>query len=83
MRSSINTSTVFLEGNPNELKINITISFFIAWRVNMDIQHVSGAYACPVYVVNNISKNQEGMSELLQQACTEARKGNSCINSAS
>ena len=33
-------------------------------------------YACAVYIVNYISKAQKGMSQLLREACKEARKGN-------
>ena len=36
-------------------------------------------YACAVYMVNYISKAQKGMSELLQQACTEAKEENSSL----
>ena len=36
-------------------------------------------YACAVYIVNYFSKRQKGMSELLRQACNEARNGNSSI----
>ena len=50
-----------------------------AWRANMDIQFVLDVYACAMYIVSYISKAQKGMSELLRQACTEARKGNSSI----
>lgn len=45
----------------------------------MDIQFVVDVYACAVYMVTYISKAQKGMSELLQQACTEANKENSSI----
>ena len=50
-----------------------------AWRANMDIQFVVDVYACAVYMVTYISKAQKGMSELLQQACTEANEENSSI----
>jgi len=40
----------------------------------MDIQFILDVYACAVYITNYISKAQKGMSELLRQACTEARK---------
>ena len=42
----------------------------------MDIQFVLDVYACAVYIANYISKAQKGMSELLRQACKEAKKGN-------
>ena len=45
----------------------------------MDIQFVLDVYACAVFMVNYISKPQKGMSELLRQACVEARKHNSSI----
>ena len=45
----------------------------------MDIQFVLDVYACAVYIVNYISKGQKGMSQLLTQACNEARNGNSSI----
>ena len=78
--SSLNAATVFLKRNPNELRINnYNAACLSAWRANMDIQFVLGIYACAVYIVNYISKAQKGMSELLREACTEARKGNSSI----
>ena len=78
--SSLNAATVFLKRNPNELRINnYNAACLSAWRANMDIQFVLDVYACAVYIVNYISKAQKGMSELLRQACTEARKGNSSI----
>ena len=80
IRSSINTPTVFLKRNPNELRINnYNPACLSAWRANMDIQYVLDVYACAVYIVNYISKAQKGTSKLLRQACTEAREGNSNI----
>ena len=80
VRSSLNAATVFLKRNPNELRINnYNAACLGAWRANMDIQFVLDVYACAVHIVNYISKAQKGMSELLQETCTEARKGNSSI----
>ena len=80
VRSSVNGPTVFLKRNPNELRINnYNPACLEAWRANMDIQFVLDVYACAMYIVSYISKAQKGMSELLRQACTEARKGNSSI----
>ena len=45
----------------------------------MDIQYVLDVYAYAVCIVNYISKGQKRMSELLREACTEARKGNHII----
>ena len=80
VRSSLNAPTVFLKRKPNELRINnYNPACLKAWRANMDIQFVLDVYACAMYIVSYISKAQKGMSELLQQACAEARKGNSSI----
>ena len=40
----------------------------------MDIQYILDVYACAVYIVNYISKGQKGMSDLLREACAEAKK---------
>ena len=80
VRSSLNVARVFLKRSPNELRINnYNPACLRAWRANMDIQYVLDVYACAVYIVNYISKGQKGMSELLREACTEARNGNSTI----
>lgn len=80
VRSSINAATVFLTRSPNELRVNnYNPACLQAWSANMDIQYVLDVYACAVYIVDYISKAQKGMSELLREACTEARKGNSSI----
>ena len=80
VRSSLHSPTIFLKREPNELRINnYNPTCLKAWRANMDIQFVLDVYACAVYIVSYISKAQKGMSELLQQACNEARKGNSNI----
>ncbi len=80
VRSSLNTPTIFLKRQPNELRINnYNPACLLAWRANMDIQFVLDVYACAMYIVSYISKAQKGMSELLRTACAEARKRNSSI----
>ena len=80
MGSSFNALTAFLKRNPHELRIyNYNPACLSAWRENMHIQFVLDVYACAVYMVNYISKAQKGMSELLQQACTEAKEENSSL----
>ena len=80
VRSHLNTPTIFLKRQPNELRINnYNPACLGAWRANMDIQFVLDVYACAVYIVSYISKAQKGMSELLRTACAEAREGNSSI----
>ena len=80
IRSTLNSPTIFLKREPNELRINnYNPACLKAWRANMDIQFVLDVYACAMYIVSYISKAQKGMSELLRQASAEARKGNSNI----
>ena len=80
IRSSLNSPTIFLKREPNELRVNNYNSACLsAWRANMDIQFVLDVYACAMYIVSYISKAQKGMSQLLQRACDEAREGNSSI----
>ena len=80
IRSSLNTPTIFLKQNYNEVCINnYNPACLSAWRANMDIQYVLDVYACAVYIANCISKGQKGMSELLREACHEARQGNNTI----
>jgi len=45
----------------------------------MEVHFVLNVHACAVYVVSYTSKAQKEMSELLKNACAEARKGNSTI----
>ena len=80
IRSTLNSPSIFLKREPNELRINnYNPACHKAWRANMDIQFVLDVYACAMYIVSYISKAQKGMSDPLRQACTEARKGNSNI----
>ena len=80
IRSSLKCPTIFLKRQPNELCINnYNTACLQAWRANMDIQFVLDVYACAMYIVSYISKAQKGMSELLRNACAEARKCNSTI----
>lgn len=80
IRASLKCPTIFLKRQPSELRINnYNAACLEAWRANMDIQFVLDVYACAMYIVSYISKAQKGMSELLRNACAEARKGNSTI----
>lgn len=77
VRSSIKTTTIFLQRRLNEIRINNYNKILLqSWRANMDIQFILDAYACVMYIVSYISKGQRGMSTLLYNACKEAREGN-------
>ena len=58
IRSSLNSPTIFLKREPNELRVNNYNSACLsAWRANMDIQFVLDVYACAMYIVSYISKS--------------------------
>lgn len=77
IRSSLNSSKVFLQRGVSEIRINpYNETLLRAWEANMDAQFILDPYACTAYIVSYISKSQRGMSNLLNDACEEARKGN-------
>ena len=47
-----------------------------AWQANHDVQLVLEAYSCIVYICDYMMKSHKGMSELLPNACQEAKDGN-------
>ena len=80
LRSSLKTDEIFLKRSPAEIRINNYNPLMLkCWEANLDIQFVLDAYACAAYIVSYISKGQRGMSQLLHQACKEARAGNDDI----
>jgi len=42
-----------------------------AWGANMDVQYILDAYACVMYVAAYMTKDEQGLGELLKQACNE------------
>ena len=46
------------------------------WNANHDIQYVLDQYSCVVYICDYLTKNNKGMSKLLEQAAKEAKQGN-------
>ena len=77
IRSSLNSSKVFLKRKPSEIRVNLyNKDVLYAWKANIDIQFVLDPYACAMYIVSYISKSQRGMSNLLYAAAKEARDGN-------
>jgi len=41
----------------------------------MDIQFILDVYACASYITSYVAKSERGMSELLRNACQEAKQG--------
>lgn len=46
-----------------------------AWNGNMDLQYITDAWACIMYILSYISKAEHEMSALLKQALEDARTG--------
>ncbi|XP_024120095.2 uncharacterized protein LOC112141236 [Oryzias melastigma] len=68
---------VVLKRDKNEIWINpYNKSLLKCWNANMDIQYIVDAYACVVYIISYISKDEREMGLLLRNAQKEAEKGN-------
>ena len=77
VRSSINHTTVFLQRQPSEIRINPYMKNLLdIYCANHDIQFITDPFACAVYIVAYISKSQRGMSMLMDRMCKEARQEN-------
>ncbi|XP_060571280.1 uncharacterized protein LOC132729522 [Ruditapes philippinarum] len=75
IRSSLTRPKIFLKRSVSESRINMYNPVLLkCWKANMDIQYVLDAYSCVSYIVSYISKGQRGLSNLLRDACNEARE---------
>ena len=82
IRSSIQKKEIeiFFKREPNEVRINnYNISILKAWEANIDLQYITNAYACVMYIVSYISKGTRGMSNLLRRASEELKFKESSI----
>jgi hypothetical protein len=71
IRSSIQSSKVFVKRQVSEVRINSYNSTLLrSWEANMDIQYILNPYACVSYIVSYISKGQRGLSNLLMESCS-------------
>jgi DNA replication protein DnaC len=80
IRSTLKDPKVFLKRPPDSINVNpYNPTVLQAWSANHDIQFITNAYACAMYIVSYISKGQRGLSELLRRACKEAKETGSDI----
>ena len=80
IRAELKKAKVFLKRAPNEIRINAYNPVIMSLhRANMDIQFILDPYACSMYVVDYISKSENGMSKLLREALNELKKGNNTV----
>ena len=77
VRSTIKKRKIFLKHKLEEICINNYMKDLVhVWNANHDIQYVLDPYSCVVYICNYLTKNNKGMSKLLEQAAKEAKDGN-------
>jgi len=80
IRSSLKMATTFIKRSPSEIRVNnYNVHTLQAWRANYDIQFILDIYACASYITSYIDKGERGMSDLLRNACEEARLGNNTL----
>ena len=78
IRSSLSVPKVFLKRKFEEIRINsYNRTLLKCWEANMDIQYILDPYACVSYIVSYISKGQRGLSNLLYEACRDAKRKDS------
>ncbi|XP_074656877.1 uncharacterized protein LOC141910064 [Tubulanus polymorphus] len=76
-------SSVVLKREPNECWVNqYNPALLRAWQANMDIQYVTDAFACVVYIVSYISKSEREMGLLLEHTRAEAADNNQSAKQA-
>ena len=80
LQTSVTAEKVFLKRKPIECRVNPYMKDLLGvWNANHDIQYILDAYACAMYIVSYINKSGKGMSQLMAEACKEARKGNKSL----
>ena len=80
IQSTLVRPKVFLKRSVNECRVNNYNSVLLkCWKANMDIQYVLDPYSYVSYIVSYIAKGQRGLSNLLQEACEEARERDSDV----
>lgn len=80
IQSTLTVSKVFLKRSLEETRINnYNKTLLKCWEANQEIQFILDPYACVSYIVSYISKGQRGLSNLLSDACQEAKRKDSDI----
>ena len=75
IRCSLTRPEVFMKRSVRECRVNNYNTVLLkCWQANMDIQYFLDPYSCFSYIVSYIAKGQRGLSNLLQEACENARE---------
>ena len=65
---------IILKRNPDERAINqYNPSLLKIWKANMDLQFITDAYACVMYVTTYMMKTELSMSEMLKKVSEESQ----------
>ena len=77
IQSSLQRPKIFLKRNCKETRVNAYMKNLLhVWQANHDVQYVLDAYQCITYICDYMTKSQKGMSQLMANACDEAKDGN-------
>ena len=70
-------NSVILERKLNEINVNnYNPSFLLTWKANMDIQFCLDHYGVVTYVTDYFSKDDTGLTQVLQKALKESKHTN-------
>ncbi|XP_071153638.1 uncharacterized protein [Mytilus edulis] len=70
-------TTVTLRRTPADIWINqYNPTLLRCWNANIDLQYITDAYSCVMYIISYISKAEREMGLVLENARTEAAEGN-------
>ncbi|CAG2195131.1 unnamed protein product [Mytilus edulis] len=70
-------TTVTIKRKPADIWINqYNPTLLRCWNANMDLQYITDAYSCVMYIISYISKAEREMGLVLENARKEAAEGN-------
>ena len=70
-------TNIMLRRKPSDIWINqYNTDLLKCWNANMDIQYISDAYSCVMYIITYISKAEREMTVVLENVRKEAAEGN-------
>ncbi|VDI14436.1 Hypothetical predicted protein [Mytilus galloprovincialis] len=70
-------TTVTIKRKPADIWINqYNPTLLRCWNANMDLQYITDAYSCVMYIISYISKAEREMGLVLENATKEAAEGN-------
>ena len=77
VHSSLSHPKFFPKRNPCEIRINNYMPNCLhIWRANHDIQLSLSPHAVNEYILSYVTKDQKGMSIMMEHACEDAKHGN-------